>query len=200
MSTSLDTIVSRAKRKGFVYPNSEIYGGLANMRDYGPYGSLLKKNIVDLRTKYFVQERSDVVYMDTTILAHPTTRVASGHVGGFSDALIDDKNTGQRFRADKIIEAYIQNMLDESENIESMILEYMKRSNIELGKNNEHIDANIGALEYVFNNTFHERKMLEICKSIAEDADDIIMKQKRIVEYSNTLEKMYNEYQISKEN
>ena len=79
------------------------------MRDYGPYGSQLRKNIYDLRRKHFVQERDDMVGLDTTILAHPTTRQASGHLAGFSDALIDDKKTGQRFRADKIIEEYIEN-------------------------------------------------------------------------------------------
>lgn len=104
---SLETIVSWAKRKGFVYPNSEIYGGLANTRDYGPYGSQLRRNIADLRWKHFVQEREDVIGLDTTILSHPTTRKASGHLAGFSDALIDDKKTGQRFRADKIIEESI---------------------------------------------------------------------------------------------
>ena len=104
---SLETIVSWAKRKGFVYPNSEIYGGLANTRDYGPYGSQLRKNIVDLWWKHFIQEREDVIGLDTTILSHPTTRKASGHLAGFSDALIDDKKTGQRFRADKIIEESI---------------------------------------------------------------------------------------------
>lgn len=108
----LETIVARAKRKWFVYPNSEIYGGLANARDYGPYGSLLRKNIYDLRWKHFVQERNDIVWLDTTIFAHPTTWVASGHVGGFADALIDDKKTGQRFRADKIIETRIGNQID----------------------------------------------------------------------------------------
>jgi glycyl-tRNA synthetase len=82
------------------------------MRDYGPYGSLLRKNIYDLRRKHFVQERDDIVGLDTTILAHPATWVASGHVGGFADALIDDKKTGQRFRADKIIETYIEEKKD----------------------------------------------------------------------------------------
>lgn len=108
----LETIVSWAKRKWFVYPNSEIYGWLANMRDYGPYGSQLRKNIYDLRRKHFVQERDDMVGLDTTILAHPTTRLASGHLAGFSDALIDDKKTGQRFRADKIIEEVLNILLD----------------------------------------------------------------------------------------
>lgn len=106
--TSLETIVARAKRKWFVYPNSDIYGGLANARDYGPYGALLRKNITDLWIRFYTIQRDDVVLMDTAIIAHPTTWVASWHVGWFSDALIDDKKTGQRFRADKIIEAYIE--------------------------------------------------------------------------------------------
>jgi glycyl-tRNA synthetase len=76
-----------------VYPNSEIYGGLANARDFGPYGSLLKKNIADLRIKHFTQERDDILLLDTTIIAHPTTRQASGHLVSFDDALIDDKKT-----------------------------------------------------------------------------------------------------------
>ena len=105
---SLETIVARAKRKGFVYPNSEIYGWLANARDFGPYGSLLKKNIADLRTKHFTQERDDIIFMDTAIIAHPTTRKASGHLASFSDALIDDKKTWQRFRADKLIEDFFE--------------------------------------------------------------------------------------------
>ena len=105
---NLETIVSRAKRKGFVYPNSEIYWGLANAWDFGPYGSLLKKNISDLWVKHFTQERDDVVFMDTAIIAHPTTWQASGHLASFSDALIDDKKTGKRFRADKIIEEYFE--------------------------------------------------------------------------------------------
>ena len=105
---SLETIVSWAKRKWFVYPNSEIYWGLANAWDFGPYWSLLKKNISDLWIKHFVQERDDIVFMDTAIIAHPTTWQASWHLASFADALIDDKNTGQRFRADKIIEDFLK--------------------------------------------------------------------------------------------
>lgn len=104
----LETIVAWAKRKWFVYPNSEIYGWLANAWDYWPYGALLKKNIADLWTSYFVTSRRDMIFMDTAIVAHPTTWVASWHVGSFADALIDDKKTGQRFRADKIIEEYFE--------------------------------------------------------------------------------------------
>lgn len=108
MTYPLETIVSRSKRKGFVYPGSDIYGGLANAWDFGPYGAVLKKNISDLWTQHFIQERDDMVFMDTAIIAHPTTWKASGHLASFSDALIDDKKTGQRFRADKIIEDYIE--------------------------------------------------------------------------------------------
>ena len=112
MSFSLDTIVSRAKRRWFVYPNSEIYGWLANAWDFGPYWSLLKKNIADLWTKHFTQERDDIMLMDTAIIAHPTTWKASWHLASFADALIDDKKTGQRFRADKIIEDYLEKYRD----------------------------------------------------------------------------------------
>lgn len=100
----LETIVARAKRRGFVYPGSDIYGGLANARDYGPYGVQLKKNIQDLRRKTFVQQRPDMIGLDAQILMHPKVWEASGHVAGFNDPLIDDKNTGERFRADKVIE------------------------------------------------------------------------------------------------
>lgn len=104
----LETIVARAKRRGFVYPGSDIYGWLANARDYGPYGSQLKKNIADLRWKTFIQEREDMIWLDSQILMHPKTWEASGHVAWFNDPLIDDKNTGERFRADKLIEEKIE--------------------------------------------------------------------------------------------
>ncbi len=104
----LETIVAWAKRKGFVYSWSDIYGGLANAWDYGPYGVQLKKNIQDLRWQTFVQERSDMIGMDAQILMHPKTWEASGHTENFDDPLIDDKNTGERFRADQIIEEKIE--------------------------------------------------------------------------------------------
>ena len=106
MANSLETVVAWAKRKGFVYPNSEIYWWLANAWDFWPYGALLKKNISDLWIKHFTQERDDIIFMDTAIIAHPTTWKASWHLASFSDALIDDKKTWQRFRADKLIEDF----------------------------------------------------------------------------------------------
>lgn len=100
----LETIVARAKRRGFVYPGSDIYWGLANAWDYGPYWAQLRKNILDAWWQFFVQEQPNIVGIDGAILMHPKVWEASGHVGWFNDPLIDDKNTGERFRADKLIE------------------------------------------------------------------------------------------------
>ena len=72
----------------------------------------MKKNIADIWVRHFTQERDDMVFMDTAIIAHPTTWKASGHLASFSDALIDDKQTGQRFRADKIIEDFFESKRD----------------------------------------------------------------------------------------
>ncbi len=98
-------IVDLAKNRGFVFQGSEIYGGLANTWDYGPLGSLLKENLKNLWIREFVQRRPDMVLLDAAILMNPQVWVASGHVGGFSDPLIDDKNTKERFRADKLMES-----------------------------------------------------------------------------------------------
>ena len=100
----LKPIVSLCKRRGFIYPGSEIYGGFANTYSYGPYGVELKKNIKDLWWKFFVQSRKDIVGIDGPILMHPLTWTASGHLEGFNDALIDCKECKARFRVDKLIE------------------------------------------------------------------------------------------------
>lgn len=102
---SLRPIVALAKRRGFVYPGSEIYGGFANTYSYGPNGVELKKNIRDLWWKTFVHHREDMVGMDGPILLHPRAWEASGHVAGFSDALVDCKKCKSRFRADHVLEA-----------------------------------------------------------------------------------------------
>lgn len=109
---TMKSIVELAKVRGFVYPGSEIYGGLANSWDYGPYWSLLKENIKNLWIKEFVQKRDDMVLLDAWILMNPKVWIASGHVWGFSDPLIDDKNTKERFRADKLLEALIEETED----------------------------------------------------------------------------------------
>lgn len=112
---TLDTIVAFAKRRGFVYPTSEIYGGLANSYDYGPYGSELMKNIRDLWWNTFIRQRSDMVGLDSQIIQHPTTWVASGHVGSFSDPLVEDKKTHKRYRADHLIEDWLQKKIGTKE-------------------------------------------------------------------------------------
>jgi glycyl-tRNA synthetase len=100
----LKDIVALAKRRGFVYPCSEIYGGFANSYSFGPYGALLKKNIKDAWWRTFTQLRSDMVGLDGPILLHPKVWEASGHVAGFHDALVDCKSCKSRFRADHLIE------------------------------------------------------------------------------------------------
>ena len=104
---SMETIVSLAKGRGFIYPGSEIYGGLANSWDYGPLGVEFKNNIKKAWWKKFVQECPYNVGLDSAIIMNPETWVASGHLGGFSDPLMDCKNCKTRHRADKLIEEYV---------------------------------------------------------------------------------------------
>ena len=101
---SLKSIVSLAKRRGFIYQGSELYGGFANTYSFGPYGAELKKNVKDLWWKLFVQQRKDMVGLDGPILLHPKAWKASGHLDGFNDALIDCKACKGRFRCDHLIE------------------------------------------------------------------------------------------------
>mgnify|MGYP003524858530 FL=1 len=97
---ALKDLVSLCKRRGFIFPGSEIYDGLANTWDYGPYGIELKRNIKNLWWKKFVSSRPDVLGLDSSILLNPKVWVASGHVGNFSDPLVDCKACRERFRAD----------------------------------------------------------------------------------------------------
>lgn len=105
-------LVNLAQVRWFVYQWSEIYWWLANSWDYGPYWALMKENIKNLWIKEFVQKRIDMTLIDSSILYNPQVWVASWHVWGFSDPLIDDKNTKQRFRADKLLEDLIDNLTD----------------------------------------------------------------------------------------
>ena len=106
MVESMEKIVNLCKARGYVYPGSEIYGGLANTWDYGPLGVELKNNIKKAWMKKFVQESKYNVGLDSAILMNPEVWVASGHVGGFSDPLIDCKECKTRHRADKLIEEW----------------------------------------------------------------------------------------------
>lgn len=104
---SLDALVSLSKRRGFIFPGSEIYGGLANTWDYGPLGVELKNRIKKLWWKTFVRGRMDMVGLDSGILMNPRVWEASGHVSSFSDPLVDCKNCRQRYRGDKLLEEKI---------------------------------------------------------------------------------------------
>src|SRR5437868_6127084 len=98
----MEKIVSLCKRRGFIFPGSEIYGGLAGTYDYGPLGVLLKRNIQNSWWKHFVSSRDDMYGIDADILMNPRAWEASGHVSGFSDPLIECPKCHKRFRADHI--------------------------------------------------------------------------------------------------
>ena len=106
MIKDMETIVNLCKSRGYIYPGSEIYGGLANTWDYGPLGVELKNNVKNLWRKKFIQEKKDIVGLDAAILMNPETWVASGHLSSFSDPLIDCKECKTRHRADKLIETW----------------------------------------------------------------------------------------------
>src|SRR5258708_25941542 len=108
----MDKIVALAKRRGFIYTGSEIYGGLANTYDYGPVGAELLRNIKNLWWKYFVQARPDMVGIDGSIISHHKIWEASGHVAGFADAMVDCKHCKSRFRADHLIEDLLEKFED----------------------------------------------------------------------------------------
>ena len=102
---TMDTIVSLCRRRGFVFPSSEIYGGLGSTYDYGHYGVLTKNNIRSLWFRAMVQERDDIVALDSAIILNPSVWEASGHVAGFTDPLVDCRTCKLRFRADQLEQA-----------------------------------------------------------------------------------------------
>ena len=126
---TMDKIVSLAKARGFVYPGSEIYGGLANTWDYGNLGVELKNNVKRAWWKKFIQESPYNVGVDCAILMNPQTWIASGHLGGFSDPLMDCKQCHERFRADKVIEDYCaENNIELDGAVDAWTQEQMKNS------------------------------------------------------------------------
>ena len=111
MSTQNDAfkkLVAHAKEYGFIFPSSEIYDGLGAVYDYGPYGVLLKNNIKEYWWRSMVQMHQNIVGLDAAIFMHPTTWKASGHVDAFNDPLIDNKDSKKRYRADQLVEGYIE--------------------------------------------------------------------------------------------
>ena len=130
---TMEKVVALCKNRGFVYSGSEIYGGLANSWDYGPLGVELKNNVKRAWWKKFVQESKYNVGLDSAIIMNPEVWVASGHVGGFSDPLMDCKSCKTRHRADKLVEDYIaENNLDINPNgwSNDMLAAFIKEHNI----------------------------------------------------------------------
>ncbi|MCR5479429.1 MAG: glycine--tRNA ligase [Ruminococcus sp.] len=125
---TMDKIVALCKGRGFVYPGSEIYGGLANTWDYGPLGVELKTNIKAAWRKKFIQENKYNVGLDSAILMNPQTWVASGHLGGFSDPLMDCKECKTRHRADNLIEDFDGTNVAGWSN--EQMMDYIKEKNI----------------------------------------------------------------------
>lgn len=118
----MEDLVSLCKRRGFIYPGSSIYGGLSNTWDYGPYGSQLKKNILDFWWKTFVEQRDDILGMDAAILMNPRVWEASGHVSNFSDPLMDCKKCKERVRGDKLLEDNLDVVITGKSNEEIMTM------------------------------------------------------------------------------
>jgi glycyl-tRNA synthetase len=108
MDTAMDDILSLCRRRGFIFPTSEIYGGLAGFYDYGPLGCELKKNIRDAWWQDTVHRRDDVVGMDGSIIMNPGVWMASGHVDGFSDPMVDCRESKMRYRADQLFYAPVE--------------------------------------------------------------------------------------------
>ena len=100
--TLMEKIVSLSRRRGFVFPSSEIYGGLASCWDYGPLGVEMKRNVKQAWWRSIVQNRDDVVGLDTSIIMHPKVWEASGHISGFSDPLVECFKCHLRYRADQL--------------------------------------------------------------------------------------------------
>ncbi len=127
MEKTMEKVVALAKARGFVYPGSEIYGGLANTWDYGPLGVELKNNVKKAWWQKFIKESPLNVGVDCALLMNPQVWVASGHVGGFNDPLMDCRECKERFRADQLIEEYMkQEGLESEEAVDSWSNEAMK--------------------------------------------------------------------------
>ncbi len=131
----LDTIVSLSKRRGFLFPSSEIYGGLGAVYDYGPLGVELKRNVRERWWNAMVREHDNVVGIDAAILMHPTVWKASGHVDAFADPLIDDKASKRRYRADQLVEGHIAKLekkgkADEAEALQARFVEALHAENM----------------------------------------------------------------------
>ncbi len=169
MEKTMEKIVALAKARGFVYPGSEIYGGLANTWDYGNLGVELKNNVKKAWWQKFIQENPYNVGVDCAILMNPQTWVASGHLGSFSDPLMDCKECHERFRADKLIEDYnSENNITVEGSVDAwsheQMAEYIEKNNIVCPTCGKHNFTDIRQFNLMFK-TF---------QGVTEDAKNIV--------------------------
>ena len=128
---TMTELVALCKNRGFIFPSSEIYGGLSNSWDYGPLGVELKNNIKAEWWKHFVQQDEHNVGLDSAIIMNPTVWKASGHLDGFSDPLLDCKNCKTRHRADKLIEEWLFEKEKKGEKLDIGSVEAMSSEQME---------------------------------------------------------------------
>jgi glycyl-tRNA synthetase len=158
----MDKVVSLAKRRGFIYPGSDIYGGLANTYDYGPTGVELLRNIRTIWWDSFIQKRQDIVGLDASLISHHRIWEASGHVSGFADAMIDCKNCKARMRADHLIESYIEAL--DSEALEETIQIYGKNKDFAQALKTGKVEGlSIESLENIRENLSNHEKNSLVC-------------------------------------
>ncbi|MFL0252118.1 glycine--tRNA ligase [Clostridium neuense] len=165
---TMDKIVSLAKSRGFVYPGSDIYGGLANAWDYGPLGVELKNNVKKAWWKKFVQESKYNIGLDCAILMNREVWVASGHIGGFSDPLMDCKECKSRFRADKLVEEDLIAKGEENASADGWTNEQLK----EYIEKNEIVCPKCGAKSFTDIRKFN--LMFKTFQGVTEDASSEI--------------------------
>ena len=146
---TMEKLVNLCKQYGFIYQGSEIYGGLANTWDYGPLGSRLKNNIKDTWRKRFIQERLNAYEVDAAILMHPRVWEASGHVGSFSDPLIDCKSCKTRHRVDNLIDEFDSNAHADGMTEDEMI-NYIKEHNVPCPKCGKHDFTDVRQFNLMF--------------------------------------------------
>ena len=162
----MEKILSLAKNRGFVFQGSEIYGGLANTWDYGPLGIELKNNIKKAWWKKFIQESPYNVGLDAAIFMNPRTWEASGHVGNFSDPMLDCKVCKSRLRADKLIEEYYFNEKNEDIIVDGLPFEELEaiieRENIKCPECGGHDFTNIRQFNLMFKTNLKQHKVFSL--------------------------------------
>ncbi len=160
---TMEKIVNLCKARGFIYPGSEIYGGLANTWDYGPLGTRLKNNVKDTWRKRFIQERPNAYELDADILMHPRVWEASGHVESFADPLLDCKECKTRHRADNLINDFSNSSKGDAMSNQEMV-EYIKENNVPC--------PNCGKCNFTDIRQF--KLMFETYRGVTQDAKSVV--------------------------